>query len=546
MIDGLNDEHRASLIDVLSANKNVQRIVLFGSRATETYSVTSDIDIALFGNELSRNDVSRLGASVDELPYPHKVDLLSYKSIRNDSLRDEIDDHGVVWFNRGSAADSGEWLEMTLGDACTKIGSGATPRGGKEVYLVEGPYSLIRSQNVYNDGFRHEGLASIGEKHAAELSNVKVQPNDVLLNITGDSVARSCLVSSDVLPARVNQHVAIIRTDQSKLDSLYLRYFLVNPETQTLLLSWAGSGGTRNALTKSMIESLTVKAPPLPEQRRIAHILGTLDDKIELNRRMNETLEEMARAVFKDWFVDFGPVRAKMEGREAYLPEEVWGLFPDRLVESELGEVPEGWGVVPLGDVCHKPQYGYTASANDDPVGPKFLRITDINKRAWVEWRSVPFCEIGEADFDKYRLCEGDVLIARMADPGHGVMIEENANAVFASYLIRFRAMNGAFSRLLQYWLRSDGYWELVKSRGAGTTRTSLNAKVLSSFPLVVPTESIAASFSDLVRQWRAKVVSNTHASTRLTELRDGLLPELVAGKTLIEKHTNDRGRILT
>ena len=90
--------------------------------------------------------------------------------------------------------------------------------------------------------------------------------------------------------------------------------------------------------------SLPVEVPPLPEQRAIAHILGTLDDKIELNRRMNQTLEEMARAIFQDWFVEFGPVRAKLEGREPYLPPELWDLFPDRLVDSELGEIPEGWG----------------------------------------------------------------------------------------------------------------------------------------------------------------------------------------------------------
>ena len=90
--------------------------------------------------------------------------------------------------------------------------------------------------------------------------------------------------------------------------------------------------------------------PPLAKQRAIAHILGTLDDKIELNRRMNQTLEQMARAIFQDWFVDFGPVRAKLEGRDPYLPEELWALFPDRLVDSELGKIPEGWEVKPLKD----------------------------------------------------------------------------------------------------------------------------------------------------------------------------------------------------
>ena len=111
-----------------------------------------------------------------------------------------------------------------------------------------------------------------------------------------------------------------------------------------------GTSGRQRVPAESLAH-LTVRIPPLPEQRAIAHILGTLDDKIELNRRMNETLEAMAQATFKDWFVDFGPVRAKVEGREAYLPEDVWGLFPDSFQESELGEIPRGWGVCSLNEI---------------------------------------------------------------------------------------------------------------------------------------------------------------------------------------------------
>jgi len=251
-----------------------------------------------------------------------------------------------------------EWRELILGEVCTKIGSGATPRGGKKTYLQEGPFSLIRSQNVYNDGFHREGLAFISDEQADDLRNVEVLQEDVLLNITGDSVARVCQVDSEILPARVNQHVAIVRPDPAKLDAGFLRYYLVSPHVQAILLSWADSGSTRKALTKQMIESFEVSAPvDVSEQKAIAHILGTLDDKIELNRRMNETLEEMARALFKSWFVDFEPVRAKMEGRWHRgqslpgMPAELYDLFPDRMVSSELGEIPEGWEVKVLEDV---------------------------------------------------------------------------------------------------------------------------------------------------------------------------------------------------
>jgi type I restriction enzyme S subunit len=304
----------------------------------------------------------------------------------------------------------GEWTSINLGDVCTKIGSGATPRGGSEVYLATGPYALIRSQNVYNDGFRYDGLVYISEKHASELDSVDIKQQDVLLNITGDSVARACQVDPRVLPARVNQHVAIIRPDPERLDPRFLRYFLVSPAMQAKMLSWAGSGGTRNALTKGMIESFDVFAPEdIGEQRAIAHILGTLDDKIELNRKQNETLEAMARALFKAWFVDFEPVRAKTEGRWQRgqslpgLRAHLYDLFPDRLVESELGEIPEGWEMISV-------DTEFDITMGQSPPGSTYNEIGE----------GLPFYQ-GRADFEfrfpKRRVfCTAPTRLAKIGD----------------------------------------------------------------------------------------------------------------------------------
>jgi len=239
-----------------------------------------------------------------------------------------------------------------LGSLCTKVGSGATPRGGSKVYLDNGEIALIRSQNVYNDGFNREGLVYITAEHAEQLSNVTVEPKDLLLNITGDSVARCCQVDPRVLPARVNQHVSIIRPKPDELIPRFLRYFLVSPTMQAQMLSWAHAGATRKALTKGMIESFKVPKPDLMTQQRIAHILGTLDDKIELNRRMNRTLEKMAAAIFKSWFIDFDPVHAKAEGRDPNLPAEIADLFPDTFEDSDLGPIPKGWGLGPLSELA--------------------------------------------------------------------------------------------------------------------------------------------------------------------------------------------------
>ena len=284
MTDGLKDAHREAIIAEIAANGRVERAVLFGSRATGTNTVSSDVDIALFGDRLTLTDQARLAAALDEIPMAQSVDLILHHSIQDRTLREHIRRQGIAWYERpthegyDSSSTLGcpaDWVSINLGAICTKIGSGATPRGGKDVYLTSGPYALIRSQNILSDGFRHNGLAYIGEHHAFDLAGVEVLDGDVLLNITGDSVARVCQVDPDILPARVNQHVAIIRPDPAKLDPRFLRYFLVWTKIQATLLSWAGSGGTRNALTKTMIEAFDVQAPEdVSEQRAIAHILA--------------------------------------------------------------------------------------------------------------------------------------------------------------------------------------------------------------------------------------------------------------------------------
>ena len=152
-------------------------------------------------------------------------------------------------------------------------------------------------------------------------------------------------------PTTFESSIIRARPDRKKADSLFLYYYFNSPSglhaLDTIRRQVAVAG-----ITGSDLAQLEIPHTPLPEQRAIAHILGSLDDKIELNRRMNQTLEEMARAIFQDWFVDFGPVRAKLEGREPYLPPELWNLFPDQLVDSELGEIPEGWGVKALDEIA--------------------------------------------------------------------------------------------------------------------------------------------------------------------------------------------------
>ena len=408
----------------------------------------------------------------------------------------------------------GQWREVTLGDLCTKIGSGATPRGGREVYLQDGPYTLIRSQNVYNDGFHRDGLAFISDHHAEQLRNVEVFEDDVLLNITGDSVARVCQVAPDVLPARVNQHVAIIRPDSGNLDSGYLRYFLVSPEMQTLLLSWAGSGGTRNALTKGMIESLEIPLPPLAEQRAIAHVLGTLDDKIELNRRTNETLEEMARALFKSWFVDFDPVRAKMDGRwrrdESLpgLPADLYDLFPDHLVDSELGELPDGWEIKSLGELVEL-AYGKALRAADRKGG----HVPVYGSNGQVGWH------------DKRLVAGPGIVVGRKGNAGIVTWAHGDFFPIDTTFYVVPRDGNRKLPFLFFALTTQD-----LPSVSADSAVPGLNRNLAYMNEQLLPDKHVLAEFNDYASALFSRCHWLEEESRELTAQRDALLPKFLSG----------------
>ena len=440
--------------------------------------------------------------------------------------------------------DGTGWPKVELGDVCTKIGSGATPRGGKDVYLDEGPYTLIRSQNVYNDGFHYTGLAFIGEHHADQLQNVEVFETDVLLNITGDSVARICLVAPDVLPARVNQHVAIIRPDSVNLDAGYLRYYLASPEMQTMLLSWAGAGGTRNALTKGMIESLEIPLPPLPEQRHIASILGALDDKIDLNRRTNETLEQIARALYKSWFVDFDPVRAKMDGRWRRgeplpgLPAELYDLFPDRLVRSEVGEIPDGWEVRELSG-CMEVARGLSYKGSGlTSTGMPMHNLNSVYEGGGYKDDGIKYYS---GDFqERHITLPNDVLVAN-TEQGHDRLLIGFAAIVpkrfgerglFSHHLyrVRPREASGLSPDFICHVLNTHSIHHGISGYATGTTVNMLPVDALKLPSITIPPARLVAMFSEMAQIGRLRQEQIILESRTLVSQRDALLPKLISG----------------
>ena len=508
----IRPDHLEIVQDILSEHLPMEaKVWVFGSRANWTTKDSSDLDLAVEGaGRIDHKAMVRLEIAFEESALPYTVDVVDLNAVSKE-FKEIVEGQKVplpsVRFQT-QANDAG-WKRVTLGDVCTKVGSGATPRGGKDVYLHEGPFTLIRSQNVYNDGFHRDGLAFIGVGHANELQNVEVFEEDVLLNITGDSVARVCQVAPDVLPARVNQHVAIIRPDSDNLNAGFLRYCLASPKIQAMLLSWAGSGGTRNALTKGMIESLEISLPPLLEQRAIAHILGALDDKIELNRRMNQTLEAMARAIFQDWFVDFGPVRAKLEGREPYLPPELWKLFPDRLADSELGEMPEGWEVKALGEVIAL-AYGKALKADDRKGGD----IPVYGSNGQVGWHDE-------------KLVDGPgIVVGRKGNPGVVTWAHTDFYPIDTAFYV-VPAADGLSLYFLLYVLTGQD----LPSVAADSAVPGLNRNLAYMNSQIVPDPILVDTFGRHVAQIFERRHQLDEESRALATQRDVLLPKLVAGE---------------
>jgi type I restriction enzyme, S subunit len=419
---------------------------------------------------------------------------------------------------------------IRLGSVCDKIGSGATPRGGKEAYKG-GATALIRSQNIHNDVFEREGLVFLDDVQAEGLRNVEVLPNDVLLNITGDSVARVCQVPDDVLPARVNQHVAIIRPKPTLLDARFLRYALVAPDMQARLLALSSAGATRNALTKGMIEALEIEAPSLPEQKAIAAVLGALDDKIELNRRMNVTLEAMARALFQSWFVDFDPVRAKQEGRLAVSMEKpTAALFPGEFQHTEIGEIPQGWELRSLYDTArfvNGAAFKSTDFCSDSDALP-VIKITELKDGISLQTK------FSRRELGSEQTVEaGDLLYSWSGSPDTSLdaFIWTAGNGLLNQHIFKVVTQSIAQRRLVYYllkYLRSD-LIEIARNKQT-TGLGHVTVADMKGLLVCYPPEDVLAAFDSVVAPIYDRSFSNELEIRILANLRNSLLPKLLSG----------------
>ena len=255
----------------------------------------------------------------------------------------------------------------------------------------------------------------------------------------------------------------------------------------------------------------TFALPPLPEQRAIAHILHTIQEA-KFTRQREIALERERKAALMDFLFSHG---TKGEPRK----------------QTEIGEIPESWEVVKLGNYCYKPDYGYTESANDSPVGPKFLRITDIQNDV-VNWQKVPYCICSQETKEKYLLKTGDIVIARIgATTGKAYIIDDCPEAIFASYLIRVRTKDDLLPVFLAQYFRSNNYWRQIDKSKGGRLKGGVNIPILGHLILPLPPLSEQRAIANIFRAIDEKTAALEREVELIDELFHAMLEELMTGQ---------------
>ncbi|MCP9827135.1 restriction endonuclease subunit S [Synechococcus sp. L2F] len=419
---------------------------------------------------------------------------------------------------------AGEWADLILGDL-GRVVTGKTP-----LTAVEGNFGgqipFVTPSDMDGRKTISTTVRNLTEAGAASVKGSKIPAGSVMVSCIGSDMGKAAIAGCDCV---TNQQINSIVVDD-RFCSEFIYYNLSTRKAE--IRHQAAGGSAQPILNKGDFSRLEIFLPPLAEQKAIAAVLGALDDKIELNRRMNATLETMARALFQSWFVDFDPVRAKLDGRQPIgLDPDTAALFPSSFQASLLGLIPHGWKADTLKNRASRIQYGFTQRATEKPNGPHFLRITDIGGGR-LDWASVPFCQATDEELEKYRIIDGDIFIARTgASTGESFYAVEPPQAVFASYLIRLQYPSRGIGRLVGEFARTPDYASYVAGIIGGSAQPNASAQALAGATMAFPTEAIADAFYRTVRPLDLMRAANDRESHALTTLRVTLLPKLLSGE---------------
>ena len=519
-------EQRRTVLALLNRHLPDTAAWACGSRVKGGSRPASDLDLVVFARPEQSAQVAELREAFEESDLPFRVDLFVWDETP-ESFRKHIEAEHLLLAKKEQCTRE-RWSPVALGDCIEINDSTYTP---KEAW----PFvNYLDTGNITENRITEIQHLIAGKDKIPSRARRKVQSGDIVYSTVRPNQKHFGLLKKipDSLLASTGFSVIRGKADVAVTDFIY--WFLAQDRiTEQLHTIAEHSTSAYPSIRPADIERLTLNLPPLSEQRAIAHILGALDDKIELNRRMNETLEAMARALFQSWFVDFDPVRAKMEDRDTGLPKSITALFPDRISESELGLIPDGWEILPLPKLI---EINPRRSLRKGEVAP-YLDMANMPTKGHV-----PHAVVDRQFGSGMRFINGDTLVARITP------CLENGKTAYVDFLqhdeigwgsteyIVMRPMPPLPNEFAYYLARSTRFREFAIQNMTGTSgRQRVPAAALSQFLLPAPPKPIAESFGKFVRSL-AKRVNETEAESRiLATLRDTLLPRLISGKLRVK-----------
>ena len=486
MTDKLNlpRRYRDQLEALLREHVPDAEVWAYGSRVTGKSHDGSDLDLVLRSPTLEplAEGFFDLLEAIEKSNIPILVQAHDWARLPESFHREIERDYIVV--QQGAKQATGGWQEASLGEVIELKRGYDLPQRKR----IPGSVPLVSSSGVT---YYH--------------TEAKVRGPGVVTGRYG-TLGEVFFVSSDFWPLNTTLYVRDFKGN----DPRFISYFLRELDFSAYSDKAAVPGLNRNHLHQA-----AVRYPAdITEQRAIAHILGTLDDKIELNRRMNQTLEQMARAIFQDWFVDFGPVRAKLEGREPYLPRELWDLFPDRMVDSELGEIPEGWGVKKLGD-CIELAYGKALKAGDRKGG------------------DVPvYGSNGQVGWHNEKLVDGPgIVVGRKGNPGVVTWSYTDFFPIDTAFYVVPRGSNLKLGFLFLALIGQD-----LPAVSADSAVPGLNRNLAYMNRQIIADRMTMDAFSSYADAIFARRHCLEEESRALAAQQDALLPKLLSGELQLEQ----------
>lgn len=441
------------------------------------------------------------------------------------------------------------WEFTTLGDICQR-GGGNIQTGpfGSQLHAsdyVPAGIPSIMPTNIGDNRIVEDGIVRITEEDANRLGQHRLKAGDIVYSRRGD-VEKRALIREREKGWLCGTGCLKVRLGSGVVDPLFASLFLGHPAIREWIVRHA-VGATMPNLNTSIMSAVPFALPPLAEQKAIARILGTLDDKIELNRQMNATLEAMARALFRSWFVDFDPVRAKLDGRKpAGMDAATAALFPDTFQDSELGHVPSGWKVERF-DAHITADRGLSYKGDglrDDATGLPMHNLNSIYEGGGYKHEGIKYYE-GEHR-EKHLVEPGDMIVTNTEQGfdhmliGHAAIVPRcfGSKGLFSHhiYRVRFKQSSPFNSHYLVELFNNPRWHYWISGFSNGTTINMLPKDALEMPLLVVPPIELVKKFTELVQATHDQIEDNIHQSRTLAVLRDTLLPKLLSGELSLKE----------